>query len=82
MPGLVLGIHVLFRAQQQDVDGRDKPGHDENFHHRPRWQVVRPAMAPISNESSCNHQKPLTALPRHAAMPTCFLPTHFLEQEQ
>jgi 2-oxoglutarate ferredoxin oxidoreductase subunit beta len=27
MPGLVPGIHVfLFRIQ--DVDGRDKPGHD------------------------------------------------------
>jgi len=28
MPGLVPGIHV-FRAAKQDVDGRDKPGHDE-----------------------------------------------------
>jgi hypothetical protein len=25
---LVPGIHV-FRAEKQDVDGRDKPGHDE-----------------------------------------------------
>jgi hypothetical protein len=30
MPGLVPGIHVFFTFQQQDVDGRDKPGHDEN----------------------------------------------------
>src|SRR5436305_8962937 len=28
MPGLVPGIHVFLPAQQ-DVDGRDKPGHDE-----------------------------------------------------
>jgi len=28
MPGLVPGIHV-FLACGQDVDGRDKPGHDE-----------------------------------------------------
>jgi len=28
MPGLVPGIHV-FRATGQDVDGRDKPGHDD-----------------------------------------------------
>jgi hypothetical protein len=28
MPGLVPGIHV-FPDLQQDVDGRDKPGHDE-----------------------------------------------------
>jgi hypothetical protein len=29
MPGLVPGIHVLEGAPRQDVDGRDKPGHDE-----------------------------------------------------
>jgi citronellyl-CoA dehydrogenase len=28
MPGLVPGIHVLKRKEIQDVDGRDKPGHD------------------------------------------------------
>jgi len=27
MPGLVPGIHVFLG--KQDVDGRDKPGHDE-----------------------------------------------------
>jgi hypothetical protein len=30
MPGLGLGIHVL--AAPQNVDGRDKPGHDELNH--------------------------------------------------
>ena len=29
MPGLVPGIHVLASLQQESVDGRDKPGHDE-----------------------------------------------------
>jgi fatty-acyl-CoA synthase len=29
MPGLVPGIHVLTVQQQKDVDGRVKPGHDE-----------------------------------------------------
>jgi hypothetical protein len=30
MPGLVPGIHVfLFLLRAKDVDGRDKPGHDE-----------------------------------------------------
>jgi hypothetical protein len=29
MPGLVPGIHVLQRMIEEDVDGRDKPGHDE-----------------------------------------------------
>jgi hypothetical protein len=31
MPGLVPGIHVLaFPQSKKDVDGRDKPGHDES----------------------------------------------------
>ncbi len=30
MPALVAGIHVFFRDNiKQDVDGRDKPGHDD-----------------------------------------------------
>jgi len=29
MPGLVPGIHVFASANRKDVDGRDKPGHDE-----------------------------------------------------
>jgi hypothetical protein len=30
MPGLVPGIHVfIFLSEAKDVDGRDKPGHDE-----------------------------------------------------
>jgi len=28
MPGLVPGIHVFFFTYEEDVDGRDKPGHD------------------------------------------------------
>jgi hypothetical protein len=30
MPGLVPGIHVF--ASMKGVDGRDKPGHDEQQH--------------------------------------------------
>jgi hypothetical protein len=29
MPGLVPGIHVFGATSKEDVDGRDKPGHDE-----------------------------------------------------
>jgi hypothetical protein len=29
MPALVAGIHVLTSNGNEDVDGRDKPGHDE-----------------------------------------------------
>jgi hypothetical protein len=31
MPGLVPGIHVLWPRRKEDVDGRDKPGHDEKI---------------------------------------------------
>jgi hypothetical protein len=32
MPALVAGIHVLMgAAQPTDVDGRDKPGHDDKI---------------------------------------------------
>jgi hypothetical protein len=29
MPGLVPGIHVFLAVGKQGVDGRDKPGHDD-----------------------------------------------------
>jgi hypothetical protein len=29
MPGLVPGIHVFLQRRSKDVDGRDKPGHDD-----------------------------------------------------
>jgi hypothetical protein len=29
MPALVAGIHVLTAVHKKDVDGRDKPGHDD-----------------------------------------------------
>jgi hypothetical protein len=29
MPALVAGIHVLDNVSKEDVDGRVKPGHDE-----------------------------------------------------
>jgi hypothetical protein len=34
MPALVAGIHVLNVAPNEDVDGRNKPGHDE------LWRVI------------------------------------------
>jgi hypothetical protein len=33
MPGLVPGIHVFLSCAIKDVDGRDKPGHDEGVVH-------------------------------------------------
>ena len=32
MPGPVPGIHVLSPRKLKDVDGRDKPGHDDVRH--------------------------------------------------
>jgi hypothetical protein len=29
MPGLVPGIQVFLHPSKKDLDGRDKPGHDE-----------------------------------------------------
>jgi hypothetical protein len=31
MPGLVPGIHIFVSASKEDVDGRDKPGHDDEW---------------------------------------------------
>jgi hypothetical protein len=31
MPGLVPGIHVFVSTSKKDVDGRDKPGHDDEL---------------------------------------------------
>jgi hypothetical protein len=31
MPALVAGIHAFLPDAKQGVDGRDKPGHDENY---------------------------------------------------
>jgi hypothetical protein len=44
MPGLVPGIHVLKpSAGKQDVDGRDKPGHDEDeTMQAPLWPYAPP----------------------------------------
>jgi citronellyl-CoA dehydrogenase len=31
MAGLVPAIHVFIAGEAEDVDGRDKPGHDGDF---------------------------------------------------
>jgi hypothetical protein len=37
MPGLVPGIFVLFGSRIKNVDGRDKPGHDDKSHGHDGW---------------------------------------------
>jgi uncharacterized protein YjlB len=39
MPGLVPGIHVSVSAAREDVDGRDKPGHDVGREREPLASV-------------------------------------------
>jgi hypothetical protein len=45
MPGLGPGIHVLHRGGKKDVDGRDKPGHDEKESH---FQTVRKSLKKLA----------------------------------
>jgi hypothetical protein len=44
MPGPVPGIHVLEQYSKQNVDGRDKPGHDE-VQFIPTWPASQPSIA-------------------------------------
>ncbi len=50
MPGLGPGIHVfsLGRYNKQDVDGRDKPGHDE-LNNRPQNTIRHPYSAGLAS---------------------------------
>jgi hypothetical protein len=49
MPALVAGIHVLFSFRGgKDVDGRDKPGHDEGS----KWLAL--AMTGEALAQSCS----------------------------
>jgi hypothetical protein len=55
MPGLVPGIHVFAASWQEDVDGRDKPGHDDaqsrQFIHSQPWMAgTGPAMTRINSK--------------------------------
>jgi hypothetical protein len=46
MPGPVPGIHVLASLSKKDVDGRDRPGHDER-----RSQKKARLRGPFINDS-------------------------------
>jgi len=58
MPDLVPGIHVLAAQNKEDVDGRDKPGHDELNHHQ---CICRPPamkdMTALSGPATCKRIK-------------------------
>src|SRR5258708_26661653 len=74
MPGLVPGIHVLGDEQKQDVDNRDKPGHDE--FRLPMLLITLCAAPPLIYRRKIRHVSlPLTNQPffitdRHSYIPT------------
>jgi hypothetical protein len=43
MPALVAGIHVLISFGTKDVDGRDKPGHDDGRGSGEQFRLSEPA---------------------------------------
>ena len=56
MPGFMPGLHVLARACRQDVDGRDKSGHDDleavpDSSDRGVW-VLAGACSPLKGEGT------------------------------
>src|SRR5258708_23532860 len=53
MPGLVPGIHVLGDEQKQDVDGRDKPRHDE--FRLPMLRITLWAAPPLISSRKIRH---------------------------
>src|SRR5215216_1317372 len=64
MPGLVPGIHVLLPQQGQDVDGRDKPGHDDQYRCAPSakapeadWQGAENGARMAGNEQPAAPKK-------------------------
>jgi phage terminase Nu1 subunit (DNA packaging protein) len=54
MPGLVPGIHVFAQRDQEDVDGRDKPGHDEKriILERVLLKPAQPSAAPLTQNAA------------------------------
>jgi hypothetical protein len=59
MPGLVPGIHVFGTTSKEDVDGRDKPGHDEEATHS---QYVRQRLRMLTAFQSGSEGRALARL--------------------
>jgi hypothetical protein len=48
MPGLEPGIHVFLARCKQDVDGRDKPGHDDLDRANEPWRPINCCFSPAT----------------------------------
>ena len=72
MPGLVPGIHVLTASvDKKGVDGRDKPGHDEDLSKRNyRFNFQRAYFKREFTTSPRNAPEPLMKLPPKRAWGT------------
>ena len=69
MPGLVPGIHVFLRRITNDVDGRDKPGHDGKCRRHDDHRRQTGAAAAASPEMAC--ARPARAGPDDAVRRCC-----------
>ena len=56
MPGLVPGIHVFARHGKEDVDGRAKPGHDENKREKNKMPIAGKGMLLTSMDVDPAHE--------------------------
>src|SRR5215467_811838 len=71
MPGLVPGIHVLRQEQNiKDVDGRDKPGHDDvaGGITNPRTHYLGRNRFAGGVAASCGHRQPKEVVMTHVPM--------------
>src|SRR5512136_281458 len=74
MPGLVPGIHVLSQAHREDVDGRDKPGHDAEA-----WERL---MALRLSLSVCDYDRTRAIFDGRAPIEGCDVTAVNLEPEE
>ena len=78
MPGLVPGIHVLTASvDKKGVDGRDKPGHDEDLSKRNyRFNFQRAYFKREFTTSPRNAPEPLMRLPPKEGVGNAGCPWH------
>ena len=65
MPGHVPGIHVFVSRRKKDVDGRDKPGHDD---FGDQWLYLAPGSEMVPLATSLFQMNRTTSAPIVAVM--------------
>ena len=64
MPGLAPGIHVFLAGSEEDVDGRDKPGHDAE------WEFFQTTLKIASASTACARNPTVKASVRNTGSPS------------